>query len=622
MRCADSVMAHLGTLLSRHADAIVDIPFRPCHFRPGSPRRRHGRHGSTGEGVSPLRPTRQLGTEPGRSCGEGRRVDQRRQTESGLQRLAVSRRSRRHRGGSRWTWQRTGTSPTKTRHPVSRSAHERWTAAMSGSRGERTSAGYASPQSSQGWLPRLATAPTSRIPASRRRVSVLQRQEQALLDAELVTVPRPAPGSRSSSRTPISGRSAIRFIASMSFVDRITGQPLARARSDVAPESMAISFACHKCVQGNIDRLAGGFPLGAWPRAGRGRHDHGWRPGATPVRAHRALERRARFSPVFLVDPYPRTLEQIFSPETRARLEALPRPWHDSSSGDELGDPLLPERRRSRPDCAPGREAHTCAASRRAQRRGQLPAEHRLRRLLRAWDRAAQDRPVFGQPVAEMALDSRSRPHGIFPQRRKCNRHQTLFDEVGTTVRSCSPRRRSACRLRQPRPSAPACCGPSLPRARARSWLPDDALEALGVEPVGLVEVFAHSRVVFVLAPPTARTAARSARVLRGDGARIGGGARLTGSGRRLDRASTLPSQAIQAAIDVFPEEPIPIRRARTLDARRDLSAHRAGPCPRSGVRLARWWPTTSRRSSPVGNHSGCNSRSATVERLRSRPIG
>ena len=47
---------------------------------------------------------------------------------------------------------------------------------------------------------------------------------------------------------------------------------------------------------------------------------------------------------MILVDPYPRTLDQIFSPETRARLEALaPVTWHDGPPADAaLVEPSCP----------------------------------------------------------------------------------------------------------------------------------------------------------------------------------------------------------------------------------------------------------------------------------------
>jgi phosphoglycerate dehydrogenase-like enzyme len=48
---------------------------------------------------------------------------------------------------------------------------------------------------------------------------------------------------------------------------------------------------------------------------------------------------------VILVDPYPRTADQIFFPGSRARLEALSRvTWHEGPpAGSTLVEPLLPE---------------------------------------------------------------------------------------------------------------------------------------------------------------------------------------------------------------------------------------------------------------------------------------
>ena len=63
--------------------------------------------------------------------------------------------------------------------------------------------------------------------------------------------------------------------------------------------------------------------------------------------AHRAGRAQDPQAPrrLILVDPYPRTLDQIFSPESRARLEALaPVTWHDGPpAGPDLVERLLPE---------------------------------------------------------------------------------------------------------------------------------------------------------------------------------------------------------------------------------------------------------------------------------------
>ena len=105
----------------------------------------------------------------------------------------------------------------------------------------------------------------------------------------------------------------------------------------------------------------------------------------------------SRFSPVFLVDPYPRTLDQIFSSETRgaprgARAGHLARRASRRSRARRASPTRADGRRR--PDRAPGRSNRAGAEARgRAQRRGQLPPERRLRRLLRPRDRGAGHRP-------------------------------------------------------------------------------------------------------------------------------------------------------------------------------------------------------------------------------------
>ncbi|HEX6506024.1 MAG TPA: NAD(P)-dependent oxidoreductase [Chloroflexota bacterium] len=110
-------------------------------------------------------------------------------------------------------------------------------------------------------------------------------------------------------------------------------------------------------------------------------------------------------------------------------------------------------------------------------------------------------------------------------------------------------------------------------------WLGPGYLCSQGVEPVDLEQLLERSRVVFVLASPTAENAALLSRPLL---QRIQTGAVLV----LISRAHVIDFDALtelvlagrfKAAIDVFPQEPLaadhPIRRASNAV----LSAHRAG---------------------------------------------
>ena len=234
-----------------------------------------------------------------------------------------------------------------------------------------------------------------------------------------------------------------------------------------------------------------------------------------------------------------------------------------------------------------------------------------------------------GNPSPRWHSDSRSRPHETFPAATPKLRTgtETLFDEgrndgsfllAGKTVGlvGCGSLGRALLPLLRPFGCRVLAHDP---------WLPDDALEALGVEPAGLVEVFARSRVVFVLAPPTTENAGAIGRecfeaMAPGSVVVLVSRAAVVDWTALLDAAE---SGHIRAAIDVFPEEPIPAgERARSTPGT-ILSAHRAGNVPEIWRQIGEMVaddlealfagraPQRMQRADP-----------ATVERLRSRPIG
>lgn len=336
---------------------------------------------------------------------------------------------------------------------------------------------------------------------------------------------------------------------------------------------------------------------------------------------------------MILVDPYPRTLDQIFSPEARARIEALsPVTWHDGPpAGHGLVETLLPEL-----VVIVGQTPLPVERLARAERlRAVLNVEGNF--LPNVDYGACFERgievlgigPVFGPPVAEMALGlalsaARDIPRGDAEIRAGTEIH---FDEgvnggsfliAGKTVGLVGCGNLAQALLPLLRPFGCELVGHD-------PWLDDTAVAALGVEPVALLELFRRARVVFVLSPVTTENVGAIGRdcfeaMTRGSVVVLVSRAAVVDWPALLDAAA---SGHIRAAIDVFPEEPIPAgERARTTSGT-ILSAHRAGNVPEIWRRVGEMVagdlealfagraPTRMQRADP-----------ATVGKLRSPPIG
>jgi phosphoglycerate dehydrogenase-like enzyme len=336
---------------------------------------------------------------------------------------------------------------------------------------------------------------------------------------------------------------------------------------------------------------------------------------------------------MFLVDPYPRTLDQIFSREARRRIDALgPVTWHDGAPAeDALVEPLLPDL-----------IAVVGQTGLPAERLAQAP---RLRAVLNVEGNFLPNvdyagcfargievlgiGPVFGQPVAEMALGlalaaARDIPRGDAEIRAGT---EVLFDEgvnggsfllAGKTVGlvGCGSLGRALLPLLRPFGCELLAHDP---------WLGDDTLEALGVVPVTLPELFTRSRVVFVLSPPTTENTGAIGKACF-DAMAPGSVVVLVSRAAVVDWRALLDAAAsghIRVAADVFPQEPIPPDEPARSTVGTILSAHRAGNVPEIWrdvgemvaadleAILAGARPTRMQPADP-----------ATVERLRSRPIG
>jgi phosphoglycerate dehydrogenase-like enzyme len=336
---------------------------------------------------------------------------------------------------------------------------------------------------------------------------------------------------------------------------------------------------------------------------------------------------------VLLVDPSPRTLDQIFSPEARARLEALgPVTWCDGPpAAAAIVEPLLPE--------LTAIVGQTALPAERLARTPKLKAVLNVEgNFLPNVDYATCFErgiavlgigPVFGQPVAEMALGlalaaARDIPRGDAELRAGA---ETLFDEgrnggafllAGKTVGlvGCGSLGRALLPLLRPFGCRMLAHDP---------WLDDATLAALDVEPAALLELFARSRVVFVLSPPTTENAGAIGHAYF-EAMAAGSVVVLVSRAAVVDWPALLDAAAsghIRAAIDVFPEEPIPVNEPARSTPGTILSAHRAGNVPEIWRRVGEMVaddlealfegrpPLQMQRADP-----------ATVDRLRSRPIG
>lgn len=338
-----------------------------------------------------------------------------------------------------------------------------------------------------------------------------------------------------------------------------------------------------------------------------------------------------RERPLILVDPLPRTLDMICDPPTRGRLERLGRLVVSDAQPmpAETVEAHLPE---------------TVAIVGQTD----LPAERiarapRLRAVLNVEGNflpnidyaacRARDihvlcaSPAFAVPVAEAALGMAidlARGIGAADRAMRAGMERWGLDgNADAFLLSGSPvgivgfgdLGRALRRM-----LAPLGC----PVRVYDPWLPQAAIRREGAEPVTLDALLARSRVVFVLAAATSENEGfLGERELR---AMPPGGVLLV-----LSRAAVVDFDALlrvvgegrlRAAVDVFPEEPLPADHpARRLDGLL-LSPHRAGGMPEAFREIGRLavadLELILRGLPPVL----CRRAEAeTVGRMRSRPV-
>lgn len=297
-----------------------------------------------------------------------------------------------------------------------------------------------------------------------------------------------------------------------------------------------------------------------------------------------------------LLDPYPRTVDQVFTAEQRARLERLgPVLWHDGPPAPaEHIDRHLPE--------AAALIGQTALPRERLQRAPNLRCVVNIEgnflpnvdygECFRRGVRVLSVAPAFAEAVAEMALGMAlaSARHLVRGDVWMREGREVLYDEgvnqdsflLGTStvgIVGLGNVGRALLRL-----LAPFRC-----RILGHDpWLPASVLRELGVEPASAETLFAESRVVFLASAPTTENqagigASLLRRLPRGAVVVLVARAAVVDWEALLDAAG---SGRIRAAIDVFPDEPIPADARVRRVPNTILSAHRAGNVPEVWPRM------------------------------------
>jgi phosphoglycerate dehydrogenase-like enzyme len=293
---------------------------------------------------------------------------------------------------------------------------------------------------------------------------------------------------------------------------------------------------------------------------------------------------------IILLDPYPRAIDLIFSAEDKARLERLGRVvWHDGPPAPDalieehlpntvaiIGQTAMP---RERLDRAPHLRL---IANVESNFLPNLDYEECHRRNIHVVSTA----PVFAQPVAEMALGlALAATRRIAEADAAIRRgNESLYGEQdnydsfllhGNTLGllGCGNLGRALLPLLRPFSRDIIVHDP---------WIHPNVLREMQVEPVGLDELFARARVLFILAATTTENqgafGARHFGAMRqGSVVVLASRAGVVDFDALLDAAA---SNHIRAAIDVFPEEPIPAEHRARRTPNTVLSAHRAGNIP------------------------------------------
>ena len=334
---------------------------------------------------------------------------------------------------------------------------------------------------------------------------------------------------------------------------------------------------------------------------------------------------------VIFVDPYPRNLDAAFSAEDRRRLERLGRVvWHEGRRApDSLVEQYLPgavaiigqtSMPRERLDRAPHLKLI-------ANIEGNFLPNIDFAECHRRGVYVTSIAPVFSEPVAEMALGmALAAARGIV--------HADAAFRAGTESLFGVDDAQDSFLLRGKTMGIVGCGNlgrallPLLRPFRGEilvydPWLHDRVIRDLDAEAVNLDELFRRSRVVFLLAPATTENAGSIGaacfdRMQRGSVVVLVSRAGIVNFDDLLDAAE---SGRIRAAIDVFPQEPVPVDHRARRTPNTILSAHRAGDVPENMSEIGRMVvddvELVLRGLAPQRNQLA---KSETVTRYRSKP--
>ena len=293
---------------------------------------------------------------------------------------------------------------------------------------------------------------------------------------------------------------------------------------------------------------------------------------------------------VILLDPFPRPVDLIFSPQDKARLESLGRViWHEGSpASDEHIERYLPDTialigqsslNRARLDRAPNLKVIANVESNFLPNVDYAECHRRLIHVISTG-------PVFAQPVAEMALgmalscarriaqaDAAVRAGTEFLYGEGDNYDSFLLQGKTLGLLGCGNLGRALLPLLRPFTKDILVHDP---------WIHPTVLKSMDVQPVSMDDLFARSKVVFILSAITTENqgvvgARQFSALAPGSVVVLASRASIVNFDELLDAAA---SGHIRAAIDVFPEEPIAANHRARSTPNTVLSAHRAGNVP------------------------------------------
>jgi phosphoglycerate dehydrogenase-like enzyme len=294
--------------------------------------------------------------------------------------------------------------------------------------------------------------------------------------------------------------------------------------------------------------------------------------------------------PLILLDPHPRPIDLIFDAPTKARLEQLGDViWHDGAPADDshidrylpdavalIGQSALPKERLDR---APKLKAVFNVESNFLPNIDYLECHRRGIPVL-------STAPVFAKPVAEMALGmalaSSRRIHEADAAIRMGK--ESLYGEAdnsdsfllsGKVVSLVGFGNLGRALL----PLVKAFGGEVLVHD---PWIHSAVVREAGAMPASLDECFRRSTVVFLLAATTTENAGK---IDRSFFSQMPKGAIVVLVSRAGivnfdDLLNAAASGRIRAAVDVWPDEPIPVDHRARCTPNTLLQAHRAGNIP------------------------------------------